>query len=146
MDKLHTLYADYAQAAESARQKAGILANLLGSAGSGQRHPCHEAFYRDVERWVTEFIEGEPAEAQAVEVGQFLLAEPAKHRKEAGYWFMFAAVGLMGRFLPLLGPESCEGLARQMGSLYPKRERLPVQEQLLRSLCQKAGLDSKKAR
>lgn len=138
LDSLAQLYTDYKAAADEARKKSSVFANILGTGGSSQKHPCHQEFYAAVEKWVAEFVQSGPDSRQACLAAEFLLEEPVKHRGLECYWFMYACMGQIRGLIPCLSKEDCRHLGEKMASLYRKRDRMPVQEDTYKKLL-KAG-------
>lgn len=138
MEKLRQLYADYLEEADNVRKKAPAFAGIFGLGDDPRRHPCHEAFYHNVENWMRDFLESQPDAQQALEAAIFLLEEPRKNAKAEGYWFLYVCVGFIRELIPFLSREDCKRLSEQMNALYPRRERMPVQQDTFKML-QKAG-------
>lgn len=138
MENLHRLYDNYQTQAKEVRDKAPAFAGVLGLGNDPRRHPCHEQFYADVEGWMGEFLQAEPTPQQAMEVATFLTERPKKCTNEDSYWFMYACIGFVRSLVSLMTKEDCKALAEKMNVLYPRRERMPVQQQTMK-LLQKAG-------
>jgi len=138
MDGLRQLYADYLAEAHKVRKNASAFAGVFGLGDDPRKHPCHEVFYQNVEKWIEEFVASGPDCEQAGAVASFLLEEPGKNVKEEGYWFLYACLGFIRNLVPFLSGEDCKVLATRMNSLYPRRERMPVQQETFIML-QKAG-------
>ena len=138
MEKLRQLYTDYLEETYTIRKKASAFAGILGLGDDPRKNPCHEKFYNDVDGWMKSFAETEPAAEQAREVAAFLLEEPAKNRETEGYWFMYVCIGFIRNLIPFMEAQDCKVLAERMNALYPKRERMPLQQETFKML-QKAG-------
>lgn len=138
MDSLRQLYADYLAEAYKVRKNASAFAGIFGLGDDPRKHPCHEVFYHNVEKWMEEFVASGPACELAGEVASFLLEEPGKHRDKEGYWFLYACLGFIRSLIPFLSGEDCKALAARMNELYPRRERMPLQQETFK-LLQKAG-------
>ncbi len=138
MEQLQKLYADYLVQAQQVREKAPAWAGVFGLGDDPRKHPCHEAFYENAQSWLREFVVAQPSREQARLAAEFLLEEPGKYKNAEGYWFLYVCIGFIRELIPYLGKEDCRQLAQRMNSLYPKRERMPVQQQTLKQL-QKAG-------
>lgn len=138
MENLHQLYDNYQTQAKEVRDKAPAFAGIFGFGNDPRKHPCHEQFYADVETWVGEFLQTEPGPRQAMEAATFLTERPKKCTNEDSYWFMYACIGFVRSLVPLMAKEDCKALAEKMNALYPRRERMPVQQETMK-LLQKAG-------
>lgn len=73
-----------------------------------------------------------------MEAASFMLEEPRKNANAEGYWFLYVCVGFIRELIPFLSREDCKQLSEQMNSLYPRRERMPLQQETFQ-LLQKAG-------
>lgn len=138
MEKLRQLYEEYLAQAYSVRKKAPAFAGIFGLGEDPRKHPCHELFYQNVGDWVKEFVASAPNPEQAMETACFLLEEPKKNADAEGYWFLYVCVGFIRELIPFLSPEDCKQLSQRMNALYPRRERMPLQQETFKML-QKAG-------
>lgn len=138
MEKLRQLYTDYLEESDAIRKKASAFAGLFGLGDDPRKNPCHEKFYYDVEAWMKAYVESQPDTRQAREVASFLLEEPAKNRNAEGYWFLYVCIGFIRNLIPFLSGQDCKELSEQMNGLYPRRERMPLQQETFKML-QKAG-------
>lgn len=138
MEILRKMYADYLEQADKVRKSAPAFAGVFGLGDDPRKHPCHMEFYQNAEKWVKEFVDSQPAQEQALEVAEFLLEEPKKNAGKEGYWFLYVCVGFVRELIPFLSAGSCKTLAQRMNVLYPRRERMPVQQETFK-LLQKAG-------
>lgn len=138
METLRQLYADYLAEAAEIRKKASAFAGLFGLGDDPRRHPCHEVFYHNVEKWVKSFVDSQPDAQQALEAASFLLEEPRKNTQAEGYWFLYVCVGFVRELIPFLTVQDCKQLSERMNTLYPRRERMPLQQETFKML-QKAG-------
>lgn len=138
METLRQIYADYLAEADRVRKNASVFAGIFGLGDDPRKNPCHEAFYHNVEKWMEEFVASAPGQELAGEAASFLLEEPRKNAQKEGYWFLYVCVGFIRDLIPFLTTENCEALAERMNTLYPRRERMPVQQETFKML-QKAG-------
>ena len=138
MDKLRQLYADYIEQAYQTRRNAPVFAGIFGLGEDPRKHPCHDAFYRDTQAWTAQFVAGSPEPQQALEAATFMLEEPKLHVGAEGYWFLYVCIGFIRELIPYMKAEDCKALAVRMNKLYPRRDRMPLQQETLKML-QKAG-------
>lgn len=138
MENLRQLYADYLAEADKVRKNASVFAGIFGLGDDPRKNPCHEIFYQNAGNWVKDFVASAPAREQALEAASFLLEEPRKNTNAEGYWFLYVCVGFIRDLIPFLDREDCKQLAERMNTLYPRRERMPLQQETLKML-QKAG-------
>ncbi len=107
---------------------------LFGWGDDPKRDPCHMGFYEDVQGWVKEFAAAGPSQEAVFEAVRFMLETPHLHREQHCFWFMFAAQGLTRELIPLLGKDQCARLRDLYDSLFPRRERMPVQKDVYKLL------------
>lgn len=138
LNTLHQLYDDYENEVQQVRKKASAFAGIFGMGDDPRKHPCHEKFYEDVDKWLEEFLNTQPASGQVAQVASFMLERPVQSRGQECYWFMYACIGYLPKLVPLMQKADCAALAELMAKRYPRRERMPVQSQVLK-LLQKAG-------
>lgn len=138
MENLRKLYLDYIEEAYTVRKKASVFAGIFGLGDDPRKNPCHETFFQNTKQWLEEFLAAGPNEAQAMEVATFMLEEPRNHEGAEGYWFLYVCVGLIRDLIPYMNAEDCKRLAKRMNELYPRRDRMPVQQDTFKML-QKAG-------
>lgn len=132
-------YAEYMEQIADARKKAPPFAGLLGMGKDPRKHPCNEAFYRDVEGLADEFVRSRPDAQEALTLVRWMLAAPVGHEKEDAYWYLYAAQGHCRAMIPLLPPADCEELLAWYDQRFPRRKRLPVQEEIYTLLAKQAA-------
>ena len=138
MENLRKLYLDYIEEAYNVRKKASVFAGLFGLGDDPKKNPCHETFYQNVSQWMEAFLSTEPTAEQAEAVASFILEEPKKHEGAEGFWFLYVCIGLIRDLIPFMDQEQCAWLAKRMNELYPRRDRMPLQQEVFKML-QKAG-------
>lgn len=138
MENLRQMYADYTAEAEKVRKNASAFAGIFGLGDDPRKHPCHMAFYENAEKWVKGFVAAQPSRELALEAATFMLEEPKKFLNKEGYWFLYVCVGFIRELIPFLTAQDCADLAQRMNTLYPRRERMPLQQETFK-LLQKAG-------
>ena len=138
MENLRQIYADYLEEADRIKKKASVFAGIFGLGDDPRKNPCHEAFYEKVQEWMKAFVTAAPTGEQAREAAWFLLEEPFNHNGAEGYWFLYVCIGLIRELIPFMSREDCGALAERMNALYPRRDRMPVQQDTIKML-QKAA-------
>ena len=132
MEKLKLLYTEYARQLEEAREKAPKFSGILGIGDVVKNHPCHQAFYEGVGRWTEEFLASEPSEADTVLAVRQILEQGAGDGGTS--WYCVAAQGHAKPLISRLSRENRQQLLDWYQTLYPRRKRLPVQEDVCRLL------------
>lgn len=136
--QLEKLYADYAEEAYNVRKKARVFDGILGLGKDPRNHPCHQAYYDAVGAWAAEFVASAPEQEQLMAAAMFIVEAPAARVGEECYWFMFAAHGHLKPLIPYLSKENCAKLGARLEELYKKRDRMPLQKELLKLLAKGA--------
>ena len=111
---------------------------LLGLGRDPKRDPCHMAFYEAVGETVARFAGEELAAEEAFQAARFLLSLTQVERRNLVRPMMEAVQGHALPLIPLLEPGQAEELAHWYGAHYPKRQRLPVQDKVMRALEKRA--------
>ena len=130
LQELQELYRQYVLEYEGIRKKASFTDGLFGFGNDPKKDPCHMRFYGNVESWVKAFAAGSPSEEEAYAVTHFLLTAAEDHRKKPEEWIMLAAQGLSKDLIGLLSSEHCADLESWYDHVYPRRIRLPIQNDI----------------
>ena len=133
-EQLELIYSEYAERAEQAEQESGLFDGVLGMGSDPKKDPCHMAFYERLEAWVSDFRKQQPGPEEAFEAAEYILMAADSRRGQNTYWFCYAAQGLAEKLVNLLRPEQCRDLAERYEACYPRRDRMPVQKNVLRRL------------
>ena len=136
LSELKEIYRSYEAALDKVYQKASPYAGLLGqgSLGDPRFDPCNREFYDKVGQWVANFAASGPSSDAAYQVSRFLLEAAGTNKKARTYWYYLVCQGCVSKLVPLLSRENCADLRDRYGKAYPKRERLPIQDQLYKQL------------
>lgn len=131
MEQLMGIYTRYYEKAARARSKAPALAGIWGMGNDPRNDLCHEDFYEAVQEWVAGFSADGAAALTAV---RWILSAPLDHKNEDVYWYLYAAHGLVLPLIDRLAPADCRALFSWYDASYPRRDRLPVQQQVWKAL------------
>lgn len=136
LQQLECIYQTYDRELAEANRKASIFAGIFGqnSIDDPRYAPCNKAFYENTGNWVNQFAASDPEQEDMVQVCRFLMEAASKRLNTPTYWYTLVAQGYMKELIPQLTPESCRLLAKEYEALYPKRRRLPLQEDVYRML------------
>lgn len=135
MKQLTLLYEAYFEQVRAAEKRLKPADGLFGMGERLANAPCHDAFWKALRA----FLEGMDVKEAPGQVGQALdfiyrapFAYPDVH--PSVYWMLLAVQGLTQPLITCLRPEDAQALYRWYQKAYPRRERLPVQNQVLEAL------------
>ena len=132
MQDLKNRYEQYLQEAEKARQKAGLCDGLFGMGNDPRKAPCHEAFYEFVAHWVGACVQ---TEGDCGEAAAWLLKIAEAHREEKDvFGYLYAAQGHALPLIVRMDREKAKELLCWYESAYPRRDRMPVQDEVYKAL------------
>ena len=134
LTQLETLYTDYAVTVKEVRKKARVFDGFLGLGKDPRNDACHQAFYDAVGAWAAEFVAAEPDQDTLMQAALYILETPIAYKDQECYWFMFAAHGHIKPMISRLSKENCAALGSRMEDLYKKRDRMPLQREILKLL------------
>ena len=139
LEQLKERYRQYDEEATLVRKKASPADGLFGFGNDPKNHPCHELFYEDIGKWTKAFLETRPDAADALTAARFLIEAPKTRASRESYWMMYAAQGWCRELVSRLDADGCAELKALFDELYPKRDRMPVQQELYKALKKGTG-------
>lgn len=139
MQQLEERYQRYRDEADLVRKISSPADGLFGFGNDPKNHPCHEQFYDDVGAWMQTFLETRPGAAEAYAAARFILGAPVECAGKESYWMMYAAQGWCRKLVDCLDAPGCAALRDYFDDQYPKRDRMPVQQELYKALKRGAG-------
>ena len=139
LEQLKERYRQYDEEATLVRKKASPADGLFGFGNDPKNHPCHELFYEDIGKWTEAFLQIGPDAADALTAARFLIEAPKTCGSRESYWMMYAAQGWCRDLVNRLDADGCAELRTLFDELYPKRDRMPVQQELYKALKKGTG-------
>lgn len=135
LSRVEALYHDYIHTAEELEINRPLGAGLFGLTPGPADDPCHERFARELEELLKEYCAASPASGETAALLRFLFTAPDAHREPKSlYWMLIAVQGLGMQAAQFLNQADAAALAEEYAERYPRRERLPVQKQMLKTL------------
>ncbi len=129
------LYDRYVQQVEDLEKNRKFGEGLFGTKDGPKNHPCHGKFAEDLDRLLEEQENTAPESSAVKDVLAFIYTAPRRYSPPmSAYWMLIAVQGLTARLTERLDPKDAEELLAQYGKEYRRRERLPVQDQIVRQL------------
>ena len=138
LKEIQERYAQYVESCRELRASAGAFDGFLGLGHDPKKDSSHRIFYQDVER-MTELLAAAPAGPEKAEelkeVTEFLLKAERRWAGETlAVWMCAAAQGHALKLIPLLSAQDAGELFAWYDENYPRRQRLPVQDQVYKAL------------
>ncbi len=137
LTQLKTIFTDYDAAVRDVRKKARAFDGILGLGKDPRKDPCHEQFYNAVGKWTEDFLATEPSQEDLKAAALFLIEEPKNYEGKECFWFMFAAQGHIKPMIGTMCPETSQMIKASLEAAYKKRDRMPLQKELLKLLDKK---------
>ena len=135
--ELRTLYEAYLRKAEEAEQERKPFDGVFGLGRRPGNAPCHDRFVEEMEVWIRAFRDTDPDSAAVREVLEMMIHAPGElSAPQSAYWILIAVQGYGKMLVPRLSPQDAAVLAADYEKTVPRRERMPVQKQLLAALKQ----------
>lgn len=138
LEQIRQRYARYQEEIRAVRAKTSPLAGFMGLGHGPDKHPCNMEFYEDVGKLVEAFAKTGPDAAQMLEVVKWMLEAPVGNENTDWYWYMYASQGHCKELIPMLAPADCAQLRDWFDEQFPKKNRLPVQDQIYKLLKKQA--------
>ena len=139
LEQLEQIYQEYEESLSKAADNASVFAGAFGMGDDPRKDACNQIFYDKVGQWAASYRESEPTAREAAQAARWILEYPARHRSSGTYWMAYAAQKHAQGLIRLVEPEEAEKIRVGFVRLYPKSDRLPVQQEVLRALADRAG-------
>ncbi len=134
LEQLQSCYEVYDVQAKDAKKKESPFAGVFGLGRDSRHDRCHDEFFQKVGELISAFAAEDPPAEEADQVLTWLLTTASQHKNEVTYWYLYCIHGYAIRVLPFASREHCEELYQWYGSEYPKRDRMPVQQEIYKEL------------
>ena len=134
MEQLKEIYERYIETAETVWEERPIWDGAFGIGASTKDPPCHQEFYKNVERWVENILKNAPDRETAEQAIAYVLQTSQAQKGKLSYWPMYAVHGLMRPLVDFISPR-CAGEMRQWyDENLPRKDRMPVHKDLYKKL------------
>ena len=134
LSRIEALYDAYLLTAAELEKNRKFGDGILGLRPGPADDPCHQHFAGELEALLRECA-AEASSAEAAEILQLLLDKADDKRMPlSAYWMLIAVQGLGRELIGLLNPGDAAVLLTFYRRRYPRRVRLPVQDQILKQL------------
>ena len=140
LPRVEALYRDYIDTVETLEQNRKFGDGLFGLRPGPEDDPCHDRFAADLEGLLKDFLAASPDSGECAAVLRYMIEAPEPWRElRCAYWMLIAVHGLGLEMVARLDPADARALAEFYDKAYPRRDRLPVQRQLLKKLQRQAA-------
>lgn len=133
LTRLQARYEAYIRQCRQVAIDAPYGAGLLSSGKDPRNHPCHDAFYEEVGQMIADFSR---QDADPEPVIRYMLEIPYFYANEDACWYLFGVQNHVMPLIPLLSRDARRAIGDWFSRLVPRRQRLPVQEEILSLLKQ----------
>lgn len=128
-------YSAYLEGMDEARRGRRSIDGLLGLGRDAAAERCQDQFVSALRAAVEDFAASQPASADVCDSVRYILAQAHEHRKaQSAYWMLLASHAMALPLVELLTAAQSREVLDWFEGEYPRRERLPVQKQLLTAL------------
>lgn len=136
LSELRELYSQYEQTIGQVGKETSALSRLFDLGVTPRNHPANREFYDGVGRWVEDLLAEKPGYDSILDAVLYILTAAADRppQRSDAHWFLMAAQGQAKPLIPLLTKEDRAAVRDRFSVLYPKRHRMPLQEEILKLL------------
>lgn len=140
LSRLRSLIGDYLETVAELEANRRPTDGLFGLKPGPADDPCHDRFAERMDTLLRDFAAREPSGAEAAAVlRELYAAAPANRGAKSAYWMLIAVQGLGSELIGLLDKADASALLEFYSSQYPRWERLPVQNRILKQLAKQAA-------
>ena len=140
---LEQAFAVYKQDLEDFARKSRPTDGLLGFGRSLKNDSCHDRFDERIKEAVESACAASPAPEDAARIVRMLLRDDFSVWPLAAQWMLRAAERHTIPLIPFLSPEAAAAFHKEYAARYKPWDRLPVQQEIMKALKQRAGTDKK---
>lgn len=133
MEAVRRLYEDYLKEYHALQRKRRFGDGMLGMGKAPERELCHARFAQDIQALLEGLGELDPGEAETL-LRYICFAPLEEDAGSEAYWMLLAVHSMTGGLVSRLEGEQAGALYREFSKAYPRRMRLPAQEDLLSAL------------
>ena len=133
--RLEALYRDYIETVRELERIRKIGDGLFGLRPGPEDDPCHDRFAAELDALLRDFAAASPGSEDCAAVLRYLFTAPEAWRElKSAYWMLIAVQGLGAGLIERLNAADAGELEALYAARWPRRERLPVQTQILKQL------------
>ena len=133
MEAVQQRYEDYLEEYHALQRKRRFGDGMLGMGKAPERELCHARFAQDIQGLLEGLRDLDPEEAEAL-LRYICFAPLEEDASSEAHWMLLAVHSMAGGLVSRLEGEQAGALYREFSKAYPRRMRLPAQEELLSTL------------
>ena len=138
--RLSSLYDGYLETVNRLESERKLGEGMFGLRPGPADNPCHDRFAEDLEYLLQELTPGETDSALLRTVMEYIYDAPVQNPDpKSAYWMLIAVQGLTKNLIAGLSQEDADALAAHYAEQYPRSQRMPIQNDLLKLLRQAGG-------
>ena len=136
VEEVVRLYEAYLEEFHRQKMERKAFGGVFGLRGGPQDLPCHEKFMQDLGQMLQPLPSQAPDSREVEDILRFIYCTaPARWESELTvYWMLLAAHSLTPDLIGCLDANGARALYGEYEKQYPRRQRLPVQTQILNAL------------
>ena len=132
---LKNLTEDYLSHVQELISAAPPGAGLLGFGSSPKTDACHQQYYDAMEKAVSDLVSSSPGQPEARDAVEFLLTAYDRYEAPGTARLMLIPIQRLSiPLIPFLSAGDRAALCKAYEKSVPRRQRLPVQKQVLKAL------------
>lgn len=140
LSRLEALYHDYIDTVQELERNKQFGDGLFGMRSSVKDNPCHERFAADVKTLLEDCRDTSPASEECAALLRFIFTFPEDWSElTCAYWMLIAVQRFGMDLIDFLTPEDARALAELFCATYPRRNRMPIQAEILKKLKRQAN-------
>lgn len=146
LEEIVSLYEAYLEEFRRLERNRRPMEGVFGIGNGPQNYPCHGKFAQDLERMLKDLSAQALSSEQAGQVLRYIYCTaPVRWESVTTvYWMLLAVHGLTGELIERLDASTAKALCEEYRRLYPRYQRLPVQNRVFSALQSKARYKQKK--
>ena len=115
-------------------------AGIFGMKGGPADDPCHERFAESLRSFYDELAARKPESETVRRLMAYACTAPQKKEiPRTAFWMLIAVQGLLQPLVALLSAQDAQELVESYEKSYRRRERMPVQNKLIKALQTASG-------
>lgn len=139
---IENVYSEYISEVEKNNSKRKLSDGLMGFGKRADSYSCHDEFYQKLNDEILAITKDTELQSEVFDVIMFVFQAPLKNKNNtSAYWMMMAAHSLTENLFPMISGNKAAELLHWYTETYPRYERLPNQDKMLKVLKKRSKLE-----